>query len=70
MSNFHEIPLRTKEHSHFFKLNDEVCISEKGCLFKHVMGSDKATSKKKNLFFQYNWIKEAPAYRGVGEVLD
>jgi hypothetical protein len=45
-------------------------ISEKGCLFKHVMGSDKATSKKKNLFFQYNWIKEAPAYRGVGEVLD
>jgi len=30
------------------------------------MGSDKATSKQKNLFFQYNWIKEVPAYRGGG----
>jgi hypothetical protein len=26
MSNFHAIPLRTKAHSYFFKLNDEFWI--------------------------------------------
>jgi hypothetical protein len=28
MSNFHAIPRRTKVHSHYFKLNDEVWIMD------------------------------------------